>query len=452
MTTGIFASEALLPDGWARDVRVTLAGETITAVATGSTAQAGDIRVGALVPGMANLHSHAFQRGMAGLAERRGATADSFWTWREVMYHFALTLTPEEAQAVAEMAYMEMLEAGFTRVGEFHYLHHDRDGTAYADPAEMSLRIIAAAGATGINLTHLPVFYAHSDFGGKAPNPGQRRFLHDLDAFARLMEGARAAMTRPLDRLGIAPHSLRAVTEGELHALVAAYGDGPIHIHIAEQVAEVTEVEAAWGARPVDWAVANLPLDARWCMIHATQMTPEETAALARTGAVAGLCPITEANLGDGIFDAPGWLAANGAFGVGTDSNVRISLAEELRLLEYSQRLNLKARAVMADRSSTGRLLWDGAAKGGAQAARRGTGAIAVGQWADLLALDTGDLRLEGLQGDPLLDAFVFAGRDGLVTDLWSAGRHIVRAGRHIAREAVETRFRATMRSLRAAL
>jgi formimidoylglutamate deiminase len=228
--------------------------------------------------------------------------------------------------------------------------------------------------------------------------------------------------------------------------------EGPVHIHIAEQMAEVAEVRAAWGARPVEWACANLALDPRWCMVHATQMTPDETAALSRTGAVAGLCPITEANLGDGVFDAPGWLAAGGRFGVGTDSNVRISLAEELRLLEYSQRLAGKARAVMADHRSTGRLLWEEAAKGGAQAAGRGAGTIAVGQWADLVALDTSDLRLDGFQGDALLDAFVFAGRDGLVTDLWSAGRHIVQGGRHIAREAVEARFRTTMRRLREAL
>ena len=215
----------------------------------------------------------------------------------------------------------------------------------------------------------------------------------------------------------------------------------------------MAEVEAAWGMRPVEWAMANLPVGARWCMIHATQMTPAETAALARSGAVAGLCPITEANLGDGIFDGTGWLAAGGVFGIGTDSNVRISLAEELRQLEYSQRLHLKARSVMADDSrSTGRLLWEGAAKGGAQAAGRRAGAIAPGNWADLLALDTGDLRLAGMTGDTLLDAFVFAGRDGLVTDLWSAGRHIVRDGQHIRRDGVAARFRATMRKLREVL
>ena len=250
-----------------------------------------------------------------------------------------------------------------------------------------------------------------------------------------------------------APHSLRAVSRAALDRVAGMVPTGPVHIHIAEQVAEVTEVQAAWGARPVDWALGNLPLDARWCMIHATQMTPAETTALARTGAVAGLCPITEANLGDGIFNGPDWLAAGGAFGVGSDSNVLISLPEELRTLEYSQRFTRKARAVMADATrSTGRLLWEGAAAGGAQAGGRDTGTIAPGLWADLLAIDTNDLRLEGLKGDTLLDAFLFAGRDGLVTDLWSAGRHIVKDSRHIARDTVATRFRAVMARLRGAL
>ncbi len=345
-----------------------------------------------------------------------------------------------------------MAEAGFSAVCEFHYLHHPVGGGTYADPAEMSVRIAAAAQETGVGLTHLPVIYEQGGVDGRALAGGQLRFGSSPEVFSQLLDGAGRALAGLQDAvLGVAPHSLRAVSRGTL-AHVAGMTNGPVHIHIAEQLAEVTEVQSAWGLRPVDWAVANLPLDARWCMIHATQMTPGETASLARTGAVAGLCPITEANLGDGVFDAPGWLASGGVFGVGTDSNLRISLAEELRLLEYSQRLARKARAVLADGRSTGRLLWEEAAKGGASAAGRGTGRIEVGQWADLVALDTTDLRLEGLGGDQLLDAFTFAGRDGLVADLWSAGRHIVQGGRHIAREAVETRFRATMRRLRDAL
>jgi formimidoylglutamate deiminase len=386
---------------------------------------------------------------MAGLTEGRTAGQDSFWTWRALMYRFLDRLSPEDVHAIAALAMVEMAEAGFSAVCEFHYLHHPVGGGTYADPAEMSARIIAAATETGLGLTHLPVIYEQGGVDGRALAGGQLRFGSSRDIYAQVLDGARRAISGMPDAvLGVAPHSLRAVSRATLDR-VAGMTEGPIHIHIAEQLAEVAEVQAAWGARPVDWAVANLPLDGRWCMIHATQMTPAETAALARTGAVAGLCPITEANLGDGIFDAPGWLGGAGTLGVGTDSNVRISLAEELRLLEYSQRLGLKARAVMADGRSTGRLLWEEAAKGGAQAAGRGTGRIEVGEWADLLALDTGDLRLEGVAEDQLLDAFVFAGRDGLVTDLWSAGRHIVRSGRHIAREAVENRFRATMRRLR---
>jgi formimidoylglutamate deiminase len=445
----LHAASALLPEGWATDVRIRIEAGRIAEVTPGLPGQGH----GVLLPAPVNLHSHTFQRAMAGLTEARTAGQDSFWTWRALMYRFLERLSPEDVQAIAAQAMVEMAEAGFSALCEFHYLHHPVDGGTYADPAEMSGRIVQAAQETGLGLTHLPVIYEQGGVDGRALAGGQLRFGSSPDTYAAVLDGAgRALAGMPDAILGVAPHSLRAVSLPTLARVSGMVPGGPVHIHIAEQVAEVTEVQAAWGARPVDWAVANLPLGGRWCMIHATQMTPAETAALARTGAVAGLCPITEANLGDGIFDAPGWMAAGGVFGVGTDSNVRISLPEELRVLEYSQRLNLKARAVLADQRSTGRLLWEEAAKGGAQAAGRGTGRIEVGQWADLLALDTGDLRLEGLAGDQLLDAFLFAGRDGLVTDLWSAGRHIVRGGRHIAREATETRFRATMRRLRDAL
>lgn len=446
----LHATSALLPEGWAKDVRITVEGGRIAEVATGVPGQGQG--QGVILPAPVNLHSHTFQRAMAGLTEARTAGQDSFWTWRALMYRFLDRLTPEDVQAIAAQAMVEMAEAGFAAVCEFHYLHHPVGGGTFADPAEMARRIVAAAKDTGLGLTHLPVVYEQGGVDGRALAGGQLRFGSSPEVYAAVLEGAaRALAGLPDGVLGVAPHSLRAVSRDTL-GRVAGMTQGPIHIHIAEQVAEVAEVQAAWGARPVDWALANLPVDPRWCMIHATQMTMEETAALARTGAVAGLCPITEANLGDGIFDAPRWLAAGGAFGAGTDSNVRISLAEELRLLEYSQRLGLKARAVMADSRSTGRFLWDGVTKGGAQAAGRSSGKIAVGQWADLLALEAEDERLEGLQGDQMLDAFVFAGRDGLVRDLWSAGRHIVRDGRHIAREAVTRRFRTTMRRLRDAL
>ena len=444
----LHAKTALLPEGWAKDVRIRVEDGRIAEVTVGVPGPGH----GVILPAPVNLHSHTFQRAMAGLTEGRTAGQDSFWTWRTLMYRFLERLSPEDVQAIAAQAMVEMAEAGFVAVCEFHYLHHPVGGGTYAGPAEMSGRIVQASVETGLGLTHLPVIYEQGGVDGRALAGGQLRFGSSPEVYARILDGAATSLKGlPDAALGVAPHSLRAVSRETLDR-VAGMTDGPVHIHIAEQVAEVTEVQAAWGARPVDWACVNLPLDRRWCMIHATQMTAEETARLARTGAVAGLCPVTEANLGDGIFDGPGWLAAGGAFGVGTDSNVRISLPEELRMLEYSQRLGLKARAVMADRRSTGRLLWDGAAAGGARAAGRASGAIAAGQWADLLALDTGDLRLEGLGGDQLLDAFIFAGRDGLVTDLWSAGRHIVQGGHHITRDAVAARFRTTMRRLREAM
>ena len=448
----LHAETALLSDGWATEVRIRIADGRIVEV-TPDAPREGQVH-GCLLPAPVNLHSHTFQRAMAGMTEGRTAGQDSFWTWRALMYRFLDQLTPEDVGAIAAQSMVEMAEAGFSAVCEFHYLHHPAGGGTYADPAEMSRRIAAASEETGLGLTHLPVIYEQGGVDGRALAGGQLRFGSSPDIYQRLLEGAAAALAvMPDARLGVAPHSLRAVSRETLAQVAGMVLNGPVHIHIAEQLAEVAEVQAAWGARPVEWALANLPLGPRWCMIHATQMTPEETAALARTGAVAGLCPITEANLGDGIFDGPGWLAAGGTFGVGTDSNIRISLPEELRLLEYSQRLHHKGRAVMADAGrSTGRLLWDGAARGGAQAARRDSGAIAVGMWADLLALDTDDVRLEGFAGDSLLDACLFAGRDGLVTDLWSAGRHIVQSGRHIAREATEAAFRTTLRRLREGL
>lgn len=448
----LHAETALLPDGWARNVRIRIQAGRIAEV-TPDAAPEGQ-RLGCLLPAPVNLHSHTFQRAMAGMTEARTAGQDSFWTWRTLMYRFLERLSPEDVQAIAAQAMVEMAESGFASVCEFHYLHHPVGGGTYADPAEMSGRIVAAASETGFGLTHLPVIYEQGGVDGRALAGGQLRFGSSPETYARILEGARKALgALPDGQLGVAPHSLRAVSLPTLSRVSDMVPTGPVHIHIAEQVAEVTEVQAAWGERPVDWALANLPLDPRWCMIHATQMTLAETTVLARTGAVAGLCPITEGNLGDGIFNGPDWLAAGGAFGVGSDSNVRISLPEELRVLEYSQRFNLKARAVMADGArSTGRLLWEGAAAGGAKAGGRATGAIAPGLWADLLAVDTADLRLEGLKGDTLLDAFLFAGRDGLVSDLWSAGRPVVKGSRHIARDAIATRFRAAMARLRGAL
>jgi len=446
----IFARHALLPDGWADDVAVEIGADgTIAAVTPGARDPSGPPRL--LLPAIANLHSHTFQRAMAGMTEHRGAESDSFWTWRALMYRFLDRLTPEDVEAIAALAFVEMQEAGFAAAAEFHYLHHAPGGAAYEDPAELTARILAAAAETGIGLTHLPVFYAHGGVGGRPLAGGQLRFGCDLDRFAALVEAARAAARdAPADmRLGVAPHSLRAVTPAALATLLAAHPDGPVHIHAAEQTAEVADVEAWLGARPVAWLVANAEVGPRWCLVHATQMTPAETEALARSGAVAGLCPVTEANLGDGVFDGPRFIAAGGALGIGTDSNVRISVAEELRQLEYSQRLRDQARNVMlTGPGSVGAALYARALAGGAQALDRPSGAIRPGLLADLLTLDADHLVFAGLERARWLDAWVFARADGALRELWSAGRRCVADGRHVARDRVEPRFRAAMRAL----
>jgi len=440
--TRLWARHALLGEGWARDVRLRIGNGRITALERGVARGQEDIALGVVVPGLGNLHSHAFQRGMAGLAEVAGAGADSFWSWRELMYRFLHRLDPDDFQAIAELAYMEMLEAGFTRVGEFHYLHHDPEGRPYANRAEMCARVAAAAQATGIGLSLLPVFYAHSGFGGAPPAPAQARLLHDLDGFAALLEAAAAAITPLGDAvLGIAPHSLRAVTPQQLHAL-CAMGDGPLHIHIAEQQAEVEACLAWSGRRPVQWLLEELPVDGRWCLVHATHVQARELASIVASGAVVGLCPITEANLGDGVFPASDFIAAGGRFGVGSDSNVQVDVAAELRLLEYGQRLLARRRNVLAPdpARSTGRFLFEAALLGGAQALGVAAG-LQPGASADLVELDTAHPALLGRQGDAWLDSWLFAARNGAIRSVWRAGRQVVADGRHLQREAILGRF-----------
>ncbi|MBB3286475.1 MULTISPECIES: formimidoylglutamate deiminase [unclassified Rhizobium] len=444
--TRLHARVAMLGDGWHENVRLTLEGGRIAEIVTDVAPEAGDDRQDVLVPAMPNLHSHAFQRAMAGLAEVRGPANDSFWSWRTVMYKFALSMTPDHVEAVAAQLYMEMLEAGFSRVGEFHYLHHDKDGSQYANIAELAERIGAASTETGIALTLLPVFYAHSGFGGAAPIDGQRRFINSIESFEALMAGCRTVTSRlPGAELGIAPHSLRAVTPEELAKLVPIAGEGPIHIHVAEQVKEVEDCIAWSGARPVQWLLDNAPVNERWCLIHATHMTEDETRRMARSGAIAGLCPITEANLGDGVFPAPLFLEAGGHYGVGSDSNILISVPEELRQLEYSQRLALRARNVIATSGgSTARMLFDGALAGGGAALKAAAG-LAVGNHADIVSLDVSAAPY--LSGDRILDHWTFAG--GVKVDgVWALGRKQVEGGHHIKREAISARFRKAMAEL----
>lgn len=443
----IVADQALLADGWACDVRIAIEAGRIVAVEPGATPDAGETRHAVAIPGMPNLHSHAFQRGMAGRAEVRGPSADTFWTWREVMYHFALTMTPEQMEAVACQAYVEMLESGFSQVGEFHYLHHERDGSPYADIAEMATRIAAAAESTGIGLTLLPVFYAHSTFGGEPPTDGQRRFITNVDAFARLADRC-AEIVRNMGGavLGLAPHSLRAVTPDELALVVALEPSGPIHMHVAEQVREVEDCLAWSGQRPLSWLLDHVDVDARWCLIHATHLDLDEMRRLAESGAVAGLCPITEANLGDGIFPGEDFIAHGGRYGIGTDSNVLIGVAAELRQLEYAQRLGKRQRNVLASGpGSTGRSLFDTACLGGGQALGTPGPAIAAGKPANIVTLDVSQLPEPA--GDSILDAWIFAGL-ATVEDVWVRGRHVVSGGRHIHREQIATAYQRVLREL----
>jgi len=451
MTT-IWAKTALLPDGWAQDVAVTADGAgRIASVKTG-VAPSGT-QVGILLPAPANAHSHAFQRAMAGMTERRGPDPkDSFWTWRQLMYRFLDQLTPDQVEAIAALVQMEMLEAGYATNVEFHYLHHQPGGVPYDALSEMAQRIAAATHQTGIGLTLLPVQYQYGGCDKSGLGPGQIRFGNDPARFARLMEASRAAIADlPADtNMGVAPHSLRAVAAEDIRKAPELAAGGPVHLHLAEQVKEVQDVQAAWGARPVEWLLDNADVTDQWCLIHCTQMQPHETTGLAATGAVAGLCPITESSLGDGIFDGVRWLGESGAIAIGSDSNIRISLSEELRTLDYSQRLRDLSRAALATPElSTGRRLFDAVCKGGAQAAGRASGQIATGRWADLMTLDAGHFDLEGHAGDMLLDSWIFAGGDRMVRDVWSAGRHMVRDGRHVAREAIETAYRQAMKPLR---
>jgi formimidoylglutamate deiminase len=450
----IFAKQALLETGWTSNVRLTVAGGTIQSITSDAKPEAADARVDSLLPALSNLHSHSFQRAMAGMTEHRARGRDSFWTWRDLMYRFVNRLTPEQIEAIASLVFMEMQEAGYAAVGEFHYVHHQPDGRPYDNVAELSERIFAAAVTTGIGLTHLPVLYTFGGVGQKMLSEGQRRFGNDVDAFNPLVTQARKGLSLlPADaRLGIAPHSLRATSPADLAAVVTAHPHGPIHMHIAEQPQEVHDVEAWLGARPVAWLLDNVDVGERWCLIHATHMTDVETVALANTGAVAGLCPVTEANLGDGIFNGPGYLRADGRFGVGSDSNVNISLVEELRTLEYSQRFRGLARNVMVlDEGSVGQTLYVAAALGGAQALGRKAGRIAAGHLADLVAVDSTATSLCALRPDQLLDGLVFAAKDDVVTDVWSAGRHMVTGGRHRHRDLVVAGYRKAVGELLAA-
>lgn len=452
------AATALLTDGWADDVLLEIDASGFISAVTARVAEPpsdSERLAGPVIPAMPNLHSHAFQRAMAGLTEARGPSEDSFWTWRQRMYAFVERIEPEQAQDIAAQLYVEMLKGGYTTVGEFHYLHHQPDGRAYDTPTEMSDRIIAAAKETGIAITHLPVLYTSNGFGGVAPEAGQCRFLNDSDAFAELLESLIGKYRgESLVRIGIAPHSLRAVTREQLlHAVEQITRHdfaAPIHIHIAEQTREVEECIAWSGQRPVEWLLNSIDVDQRWCLVHATYANGAERERLAKGDAVVGLCPTTEANLGDGVFPAMEFLTDGGYFGIGSDSNVSVNTVEELRLLEYGQRLSHRRRALIAsaESPSVGRTLYDAAASGGARALAQPLGALEVGRRADLLVLDHDSPALTQKIGDAILDSLVFAGSNDAIKDVMVAGRWRIRNGHHDREDAIFERYKSTLGAL----
>jgi formimidoylglutamate deiminase len=406
----------LLSQGWGRGVCVSIDAQGLISEIGG---EGGERVSGIAVPGMANVHSHAHQRLMQGLAERAGPGADSFWTWREVMYGFALKLSPEDLEAVAAQTYMEMLLAGFTAVGEFQYLHHQPDGTPYDNRAEMSLRCVAAADETGIRMAMLPVLYTYGGFGRQAPHAGQRRFINDVDGFLEIKSKLSG---------GVAPHSLRAVTKNDLNVVLAAIpARQPIHIHVAEQIKEVEDCAAWSGAPPVQYILDNFPVDERWCAIHATHMTEDESSRLAQSRAVVGVCPMTEANLGDGVFPAVSYQKSNGRFGIGTDSHISM--------------------AGGAGRS-TGRTLFEGASCGGAQALRQNMGVIEIGKRADFVVLDAEHQALLGRAEDNALDAWIFSGGNACVRDVYVAGVQLVKDREHIRATRITQKFKNTLARL----
>ena len=450
-----FASQALIGDSFVRDVTIEVdARGWISSVHSGHKSDATPLR-GVAIPGMPDLHSHAFQRAMAGLAETAGPAGDSFWTWRDTMYRFLGRLGPEEVEAIAAQLYVELLKQGYTAIAEFHYVHNSPDGSPYANRAELAERIVAASETTGIGLTLLPVLYQTSQFGGAPPTTGQRRFINSTDTFLSLISSVLDRHRKnPQFRMGLAPHSLRAVPPDALREAVAGVRAmepvAPVHVHIAEQDKEVADCIAWSGKRPIEWLLENAKIDERWCLVHCTQSTPEELKGIAKTGAVAGLCPTTEANLGDGIFPLLDFLPANGIFGIGSDSNVCTSPAEELRLLEYAQRLVTKHRnvAYREPGTPTGARLYRQALVGGAQACSRPIGSIEPGKRADIVVLDHDSPVIYGRNGDAILDSWIFSANGNPVRDVMVGGKWVVQDGRHYREDSVASAYRTAISHL----
>lgn len=451
MSKNYFAPAAWLPDGWASNVLLTVGDHgKLSGVVPDQVPGNAERLNGPVIPGMANLHSHAFQRALAGLAETKGAPSDSFWTWRKIMYAFLEQLNPDHVSMIAKLLYLEMVKAGYTSVGEFHYLHHGVDGVRYDNPFQMSETVIGAAREVGIAITHLPVLYMTGDFDERPLEGQQSRFATTPDWILDLVSTLSAAHSDdPHVNFGVAPHSLRAVPKEPLRDVVSGLqaidASAPVHVHISEQMKEVDACLAAFGRRPIEHLYDMLDVDQRFCLIHATHANAAEIESIAKSGAIAGICPTTEGNLGDGLFPMADFRALGGGWGIGADSHVSISPVEELRWLEYGQRLIMQSRAVIASDAvvSVGASLWAEACVGGHQALGRKGGAIAPGYVADLVVLDEGLLRANGGANDRLMDRAIFAGNINPVSDVLVGGDWVVRDGRHELEDAITAEFQA---------
>lgn len=459
--THIFAKQVLTDSGWANDVLIRVDCNGVILELKPDTQLEADfsgIRLqGAIIPGLPNSHSHAFQWAMAGLGEKSGKGGDSFWTWRQAMYGFVDAIQPEDLQAIASALYMQMLKAGYTSVGEFHYLHHDISGNLYANPAEMSQRIFESAKESGINLTLLPVFYRYSGFGEQAPNSGQKRFLHDQDAYANLLDKVSELSEQYQQSYGIAPHSLRAVNGKDLEFAISHLNSlnnqAPIHIHIAEQMKEVNDCLEFHGKRPVEWLTEQQDVNERWCLVHATHMNAEEVKRVAESEAVVAICTTTEANLGDGFFPMLDYKHQQGRWSIGSDSHISVDAVEELRWLEYQQRISQQSRTVLVEKefSSNGLWLWQQAARSGAQTLGQKTGAITVGCQADFIELNPDSFSLMGKGGDQLMDAFIFNHQfsNDAIRSVWAKGKCQVENGIHRNEEEIRKAYSKTISRLR---
>jgi len=457
MVQKIWSASALLPQGWAKGVEVTLDNQGNIEQVLSEVSYSEGERVGVLVPGIPNVHSHAHQRAMAGLGERAGQTADSakdsFWTWRKVMYHYLERIQPEHLFHISAQLYLEMLKAGYTCVGEFQYLHHDINGRAYDNRAEMSLQCMSAAASVGLGFTALPVLYRYGGFGEADPIAGQRRFLNDCNEFVEIVNALQSASKSDANTsVGIAPHSLRAVSQPLLQDVIDSCGDklAAIHLHIAEQTKEVDDCLAWSRQRPVEWLFDHFDVSSDWCLIHATHMTPEETQQMASSGCVAGICPTTEANLGDGFFNAIDYLKSSGRWAIGSDSHISIDPVEELRWFEYGQRLCTQSRnlLVSTDKVNTGQNLLEGALAGGAQACGRKIGQIKSGYRADFIVLDDNHPRLYGRTQEDLIDSWIFSGNANLINSVYVGGKKVIDAGHHVQEETIAQNFRNTLDEL----